>query len=96
MKATDVVSAYKLVETLVSTLKNMRTNSVREFRKQFAEAAKIAKQLHGNDFELKTPRLSGRQMHRSNPPSSIPEEYYRITLYDEFLSMSSLNWRRDS
>ncbi len=25
-------------------------------------------------------------MHRSNPPSSDPEEYYRITLYNEFLS----------
>ena len=33
-------------------------------------------------------RLSGRQVHcyDSNPPSSTPEEYYRITLYDEFLS----------
>ena len=64
----------------------MRTNSVREFRKQFAEAAEIAKHLHGNSFELKTPRLSGKQMHRSNPPSSTPEKYYRIALYDEFLS----------
>ena len=86
MEATDVVSAYKLVETLVSRLKSMRTNSVPEFRKQFAEASKIAKQLHGDDFELTIPRLSGRQRHRSNPPSSTPEEYYRITLYDEFLS----------
>lgn len=50
MKATDVVSAYKLVETLVSRLKSMRTNSVPEFRKQFAEATKIAKQLHGDDL----------------------------------------------
>ena len=59
---------------------------VSEFRKQFAEAARIAKKLHGDQFELTTPRISGRQRHRSNPPSSTAEEYYRITLYDQFLS----------
>ena len=32
------------------------------------------------------PRLSGKQRHHSNLPSYAPEEYYRITLYDEFLS----------
>lgn len=32
------------------------------------------------------PRLSGQQRHRSNPTSSTPEEYYRISLYDKFLS----------
>ena len=57
-----------------------------EFRKQFIEATKIGKKLHGDQFELITPRLSGQQTHRSNLPSSNPEEYYRITLYDEFLS----------
>ena len=86
LKAIDVVSAYKLVNKVVSRLKYLRTNSVSEFRKQFVEASKIAKKLHGDQFELTTPRLSGRQRHRSNPPSSTPEEYYRITLYDEFLS----------
>ena len=86
LKAIDVVSAYKLVNNVVSRFKSMRANSVIEFKKQFEEAARIGKQLHGDQFELTTPRLSGRQRHRSNPPSSTPEEYYRITLYDEFLS----------
>lgn len=35
---------------------------------------------------LTKPRITGRQLHHSNPPSSSPEEYYRISLYDEFLS----------
>ena len=86
LKAIDVVSAYKLVNNVVSRFKSMRANSVIEFKKQFEEAARIGKQLYGDQFELTTPRLSGRQRHRSNPPSSTPEEYYRITLYDEFLS----------
>ena len=85
-KAMDVVYAYKLVNKVVSSLKSMRTNSVSEFRKQLAEAARIAKKLNGDQFELTLPRLSGKHRHRSNPPSYAPEEYYRITLYDEFLS----------
>ena len=86
LKAIDVVSAYKLANNVVSRFKSMRANSVIEFKKQFEDAARIGKQLHGDQFELTTPRLSGRQRHRSNPPSSTPEEYYRITLYDEILS----------
>ena len=85
-RAIDVISAYKLVNKVVSILKSMKINSTSEFRKQFAEATKIGKQLHGDEYELTTPRISGRQRHRSNPASSTPEEYYRITLYDEFLS----------
>ena len=86
LKAIDVVSAYKLVNNVISRFKSMRANSVIEFKKQFEEAARIGKQFHGDQFELTTPRLSGRQRHRSNPPSSTPEEYYRSTLYNEFLS----------
>ena len=90
--AIDVVYAYKLVNKVVSRLKSTRSNSVSEFRKQFAEAARIAKQLHGDQFELTTPRLTGRQRHHSNPPSSTPEEYYRITLSS--CPMLCLSWRR--
>lgn len=85
-RAIDVVSAYKLVKSVISTLISMRSSSTAEFKKQFVEAGRIAKLLHGDQFELTTPRLSGRQRHRSNPSSSNPEEYYRITLYNEFLS----------
>jgi len=76
MKAVDVVYAYKMV----STLKAMRRNLTTEFKKQFAEATKIGKQLHGDDFQLTMPRLSGRQLHRCNPPSSTAEDYYRISM----------------
>jgi len=86
MKAVDVVYAYKIVKRVVSTLKAMRCDSTTEFKKQFAEATKIGKQLHGDDFQLTMPRLSGCQLHRSNPPPSTAEDYYRISIYDEFLS----------
>lgn len=48
MKAIDIVYAYKSVNKVVSRLKSMRTNSISEFRKQFAEAARIGKRLHGD------------------------------------------------
>ena len=48
LKAIDVVSAYKLVNKVVTTLKPMRVNSVSEFRKQFVEATRIGKLLHGD------------------------------------------------
>ena len=86
MKAVDVVYAYKMVNRVVSTLKCMRSRPTIEFKKQFSEADKLGKLLHGDDFQLTTPRLSGRQAHRSNPSSTTPEEYYRICLYNEFLS----------
>lgn len=85
-RAVDVVSAYKLVSHVVSNLKAIRNRSVVEFKKQFAEVGRTGRLLHGDHFKLTTPRLSGRQIHRNNPPSSNPEEYYRITLYNEFLS----------
>lgn len=38
-------------------------------------------------YELTTPWLSACLVHRSNPLSSTPEEYYRICPHDEFLSL---------
>ena len=75
-----------MVKKVVSTLKSMRRDSISEFKTQFGEASKIGKQLHGDLYEVTTPWLSARQVHCSNPPSSTPEEYYKICLYDEFLS----------
>ena len=86
MRAVDVGQAYKMVNRVVSTLQSMRNRSTTEFNKQFVEATKIGKRINGDHFQLTTPRLYGRQVHRSNPPSSTPEDYYRISLYDEFLS----------
>ena len=85
-QAIDVFYAYKQVNSVVSTLKGMRDNSDREFHKIFEEATKLGKSLHGDEYLLCIPRITGRQSHRSNPRVSSPEDYYRITLYNEFLS----------
>ena len=86
MQAIDVVCVYKLVKSVVSALKALRMDSTSEFKKQFTEATKLGKQLHGDDFILSKPRLTGCQAHRSTPLSSTAEDYYCITLCNEFLS----------
>lgn len=87
-KVVDVVYPYKLVGRVVPRFKSLRHNSTSEFRKQFAEATRIGKQLHGDSLELTKPRIAGRQRHCKQPAlvHTRRVQYYRITLYSEFLS----------
>ena len=64
----------------------MREDSPTQFHSLFAETTTLGQQLHGDHFELSTPRILGRQVHRSNSAVSSAEDYFRITLFDEFLS----------
>ena len=86
IRAIDVTYAYQQVTSVMSTLKKMIENSSNQFHSLFAETIKLGQELHGDLFELSTPRIMGRQVHRSNPAVSSPEDYFRITLFDEFLS----------
>ena len=88
MQAMDVLHAYNSVEGALSTIKVMRQESDVRFRKIFDEATKLGKQLHGGTFELTIPRICGRQSHRNNPSVSNPEDYFRITMYDEVTTKS--------
>ena len=62
----------------------MREEPEREFNRIFRETSKLAKDLHGEEFVLSQPRVNRRQMHRGNIQASTAEEYFRITLYNEF------------
>lgn len=93
MQAIDVVYAYKEVHSVLSILISLRQHSTTEFKKVFDNATKLGRELNGKGFELNKPRITGRQIHRSNP-TSCPEDYYRITLYDEFLSYKFVHYTR--
>ena len=67
-------------------LQKMRKDCVQEFNKIFAESVKLGQDLHGEDFELTKPRISRRQSHRSNIEACSAEQYYCVTMYNEFLS----------
>ncbi len=75
-----------MVSSVTSTLSTMRTNTEIEFHRLLLETKSLGKKLHGDDFDIVKPRLTGRMAHRDNPSTSTAEEYYRIVMYDEFLS----------
>ena len=85
MQAIDAVYAYKQVHALITSLKGMRARADETFSKIFKDTTTLAKQIHGEDFELTRPRLNALQAHVNVTVQSV-EEYFRITLYNEFLS----------
>ena len=64
----------------------MGENSEEEFSSIFEETTNLGKELYGEMFQLTKLRSAGRQMHRSNMETTNVESYYRISLYNEFLS----------
>ena len=86
MQASDVMYAYKQVQSVRLILQKMREDCVQEFNKFFAESLKLGQDLHGEDFELTKPRTARRQSHRSNIETCSAEQYYCIAMYNEFLS----------
>lgn len=64
----------------------MREQSEREFKRIFTDTGKLARDLHGEEFVLSMPKVNRCQVHRNNVQASNAKEYYRITLYNEFLS----------
>ena len=64
----------------------MRNKSEQEFKRIVKRASRLGKDLNGENFELSTPRINKRQMHRDNPiQGTTAEQHYRITLFNEFL-----------
>ena len=86
MEAVDVMYAYKEVHEIIKSLKDMRTDSSNEFHKIYMHALRIGRSLHGDSFSFTQPRVVGRQIHRNNIQTSSVEDYYRISLYNDFIS----------
>jgi hypothetical protein len=74
----DLFNAVSQVNATKIVIENLRENAVFEFHQLFTEAQRMASRLN---VILSIPRISGLQRHRSNPPSTDPEDYYRITVY---------------
>ena len=73
MEALDIIYAYRQDDSVISALKSMKEGSDREFKRIFAEATTLGKQLHGENFELEQPRVNKHQMHQSNIPATTAE-----------------------
>ena len=79
---TDLLQALSSVSNLLEILKQKRTDADETFSHIWITAEELAGFA---GCELQTPRLVGRQCHRSNVPAASPLEYYRRTVYIPFI-----------
>ncbi|XP_043469664.1 uncharacterized protein LOC122503255 [Leptopilina heterotoma] len=75
----DLKTAMDAITDTISILQQKRENAAVVFQQLFSEAKEIAEQL---DVELRSPRITARQIHRpNNLPAQSAEEYYRRSIY---------------
>lgn len=76
-RAMDIAKAFDEIGTVKATLQKSR-DGVEAFRERVFDKAKaIAADV---DVEVSVPRVVGRQVHRSNTPSSSPSQHFRRQL----------------
>uniref|UniRef100_A0A1X7VHM7 HAT C-terminal dimerisation domain-containing protein n=1 Tax=Amphimedon queenslandica TaxID=400682 RepID=A0A1X7VHM7_AMPQE len=85
--STDIIHAVKEIETITSTIQNIRDNIDTYHDELFPEIKQVCDTA---GTVPSTPRTRARQTHRSNTPASSPSEYYlhtiSIPLIDHLLS----------
>ena len=85
-EAKDIVVAVSEINTVISTLQDVRENIETYHSTWFTTVQKMCEDV-GTDPSI--PRRCGRQLYRSNHPATTPSEYYRrslsIPLIDHFL-----------
>lgn len=74
----DLKKCVELCEHSQKELQVMRSN----FHPIFEEAENLASMV---GVDLTVPRIVGRQVHRSNVVSTVPEDYYRLAVFIPFI-----------
>lgn len=90
-KELDLLQALQLIEAVKLSNSEMR-NSPDEFPILFKAAQSLANKV---GVELTTPRVTGRQMHRTNVPVKSCAEHYKMSVWLPFMDymISELNAR---
>ena len=86
-KSNDILAAYKLVSTVQLYLELLKANCEEEFHQWFSEITALANEL---DISVSTPRITCRQVYRSNASADSPESYYHRNIMITFLDHISL------
>lgn len=73
----DILSAVMLIDTCISSVKDLRKDIDNEFTCWYREADELAKTL---GTQLLMPRTAGRQNNRGNIAGTDPEEYYKLNI----------------
>lgn len=82
-KAMDLLKAKEEIVLLKSALTDMQTNIDMRHHTLNEEAVTLARRV---SVQPSMPRITQRQVHRSNAPAPTPEDYYRINLTTDFLN----------
>jgi len=82
-KAMDLLKAKEEIVLLKSALTDMQTNIDMRHHTLYEEAVTLARRV---SVQPSMPRITQRQVHRSNAPAPTPEDYYRINLTTDFLN----------
>lgn len=73
----DILSAVMLIDTCISSVKDLRKDIDNEFTCWYREADDLAKTL---GTQLLMPRTAGRQNNRGNIAGTDPEKYYKLNV----------------
>ena len=76
-EAKDIVQAVSEVDTLTSSLKNVKENVDTHHNEWFETVSEMCSSV-GTTPSM--PRTCGRQRHRTNTPASTPSEYFKRTI----------------
>lgn len=79
---TDLIATFHHVDDVLNALQLLRINADDEFLSLFEDAKNMAEENGGS---LQAPRLTGKQLNRSNTPAADVITYYRVNLFIPFL-----------
>ena len=93
----DIVRAYREIENVKSTLAKLRTDVERFHAQAYNEVIVLCQSI---GIEESTPRITSRQQHRQNLPSSNSSEYFKrtttIPMLDHLISELSSRFNESS
>lgn len=78
----DVIGAYNMISDIKKQIDDLRINLDKEHEEWFKEAQGMAEKV---GTEIKIPRITGRQIHRSNAENSTPIDYYCVNNSTKFV-----------
>lgn len=87
----DLSEAVNLSNNVLAELKNLRQNSDTIFDLIFNRVESILREIFQEEIKIKLPRITKKQIYRSNVKVNSPKEYYKITTFLPFLDHFIIN-----
>ncbi|CAF1610531.1 unnamed protein product, partial [Didymodactylos carnosus] len=87
----DIMDCAQLIDDIIFMFKYIRNEKLEQNYEEIFYDVRELCDITGH--EVKMPRITGRQITRSNVPSTTPQEYYRVNLFIPILDhfIASLN-----